>query len=86
VLLPRLPRIPIIAYDIPFPFKRTQFAVHLAYAMSINKSKSQTLQIASIKLKSPFFAHGQLYVACSRVGSAKDLFVYAPGGITKNIV
>jgi hypothetical protein len=32
------------------------------------------------------FSHGQLYVACSRVGKPSNLFVYIPEGKTKNIV
>jgi hypothetical protein len=39
-----------------------------------------------VDLKSPCFSHGQLYVACSRVGSHKNLFILASGGETKNVV
>ncbi|XP_052750249.1 uncharacterized protein LOC128200537, partial [Galleria mellonella] len=38
-----IPRIPMIPNDIPFSFKRLQFPVRLAFAMSINKSQGQSL-------------------------------------------
>ena len=34
-----LPRIPMIPSDSPIPFKRLQFPIRLAYAMTINKAK-----------------------------------------------
>jgi len=74
-----IPRIPLIPTDMPFDFKRLQFPVRLAFAMSINKAQGQSLKVAGIALEEACFSHGQLYVACSRVGSPKNLFVYAPG-------
>lgn len=70
VLLPRIPMIPIYAIRI-----RT---------LTINKA--QSLQVCGLNLENPCFSHGQLYVACSRVGKPSDLFVYAPDGKTRNIV
>ena len=46
----------------------------------------QSLKVAGLQLQEPCFAHGQLYVATSRVGSRSGLFVLAPNGKTKNIV
>ncbi|GFX79123.1 ATP-dependent DNA helicase [Trichonephila clavipes] len=83
VLLPRTPMIPT---DMPFEFKRLQFPVRLAFAMTINKAQRQSLQVCGLNLENPSFSHGQLYVACSRVGKPSDLFVYAPNGKTRNIV
>ncbi|XP_076273146.1 uncharacterized protein LOC143204485 [Rhynchophorus ferrugineus] len=74
-----IPRIPMIPTDVPFEFKRLQFPVRLAFAMTINKSQGQTLSVCGINLENPCFSHGQLYVACSRVGKPSDLFIYAPG-------
>ena len=81
-----IPRIPLIPTDLPFNFKRLQFPVRLAFAMSINKAQGQSMKVAGINLDNPCFSHGQLYVACSRVGNPKNLFILAPGGKTKNIV
>jgi ATP-dependent DNA helicase PIF1 len=76
-----LPRIPMILTDMSFEFKRLQYPVRLAFAMTINKA-----QVCGINLENPCFSHGQLYVACSRVGKPSNLFVYTPEGKTKNIV
>ncbi|KIH46987.1 hypothetical protein ANCDUO_22957 [Ancylostoma duodenale] len=81
-----IPRIPMIPTDMPFDFKRLQFPVRLAFAMTINKAQGQSLRVAGINLESPCFSHGQLYVACSRVGTPKNLYIYAPNGKTKNVV
>lgn len=81
-----IPRIPMIPNDMPFSFKRLQFPVRLAFAMSINKSQGQSLSVCGINLEYPCFSHGQLYVACSRVGKPSTLFIYAPEHKTKNIV
>ncbi|GFX51010.1 ATP-dependent DNA helicase [Trichonephila clavipes] len=70
----------------PFEFKRLQFPVRLAFAMTINKAQGQSLQVCGLNLENPCFSHGQLYVACSRVGKPSDLFDYAPDGKTRNIV
>jgi ATP-dependent DNA helicase PIF1 len=71
-----IPRIPLIPNDMPFDFKRLQFPVRLAFAMTINKAQGQSLRVAGINLENPYFSHGQLYVACSRVGTPKQLYVY----------
>lgn len=81
-----IPRIPMIPNDLPFDFKRLQFPVRLAFAMSINKSQGQSLSVCGINLENPCFSHGQLYVACSRVGKPSSLFIYAPQNQTKNVV
>jgi hypothetical protein len=63
-----IPRIALYPNDskIPFQFKRLQFPVRLAFAMSINKSQGQTLDKIGLYVPVPFFAHGHLYVALSR--------------------
>jgi len=81
-----IPRIPMEPNDMPFQFKRLQFPVRLAFAMSINKAQGQSLKVAGIHLGTPCFSHGQLYVACSRVGTGKNLYVFAPDAKTRNIV
>ena len=81
-----MPRIPLISTGLPFQFRRLQFPVMLSFAMSINKAQGQTMDMVGVDLEEPCFGHGQLYVACSRVGAADKLFIHAPGGKTPNIV
>ena len=72
-----------------FTLRRTQFPVRLAFAMTINKSQGQSLQTVGIDLRSPVFAHGQLYVALSRTTDVRKLSILFPPetreGITQNI-
>jgi len=56
-----------------YSFKRIQFPVRLAYAMTINKSQGQTLQKVGISLKQEVFSHGQLYTAFTRTTSGKNM-------------
>ncbi|XP_051167634.1 uncharacterized protein LOC127285579 [Leptopilina boulardi] len=60
----------------PFAFKRRQFPIKLAFAMTINKSQGQTFNKISIDLRRDVFNHGQLYVALSRVRSFDSVKVY----------
>ena len=72
VLIPRITFIPKPG-EFPFEWQRRQFPVRPAFAMTINKSQGQTLKFAGIWLRGQVFTHGQLYVACSRVGSPSHL-------------
>ena len=84
-----IPRIPMIPSDFPIEFKRLQFPLKMSFAMSINKSQGQTLDVAGVHLKNPCFSHGQLYVALSRVGSPDKLFILptdSDDGSTENVV
>ena len=64
--------------------QRIQFMLRPAFAMTINKSQGQSLDFAGIW---PQFAHGQLYVALSRVSGWKNLAVHLPNGRrTTNVV
>ncbi|XP_018300771.1 ATP-dependent DNA helicase PIF1-like [Mycetomoellerius zeteki] len=60
----------------PFTFKRRQFPVKLAFAMTINKSQGRTFEKVAVDLRKNIFNHGQLYVALSRVCSWDSLKVY----------
>lgn len=83
-----IPRIPLIPNDMPFEFKRLQFPIRLAFAITINKAQGQSLAVCGIHLESQCFSHGQLYVACSRVGKPSALFIYTTNTNrqTKNVV
>lgn len=54
-----LPRIPIIPTDVPIQFKRLQFPIRLAFAMTINKSQGQTMSVCGLDLSTSCFSHGQ---------------------------
>ena len=81
-----IPRIPLIPSDTPLPFKRLQFPLRLSFSLSINKAQGQTMRKVGLFLDPPPFAHGQTYVAASRVGSADGLYICAPTNRTKNVV
>ncbi|XP_069686087.1 uncharacterized protein [Periplaneta americana] len=55
-----IPRIPLIPTDLPFTFKRLQFPVRLAFAMTINKAQGQSLKFAGINLENSCFSHVQI--------------------------
>ncbi len=81
-----IPWIPMIPTDMSFQFKRLQFPIRLASAITINKAQGQSLELCGLYLHTDCFSHGQLYVACSRVGNPDNLFIYTETGTTKNIV
>src|SRR6266542_4378095 len=79
--------------DLPFQLVRHQFPIRLAFAMTINKAQGQTIPYMGLDLRNPVFAHGQLYVALSRVQSKNNIKILVKndcidktGVYTKNIV
>ena len=75
--------------SLPLEFERKQFPIRACFAMTSNKSQGQTIGTVGIYLPSDFFAHGQLYVAMSRVQRPCDLRFFKPDDTekcTKNIV
>ncbi|GBC04099.1 hypothetical protein RclHR1_05500014 [Rhizophagus clarus] len=86
-----IPRITLTALEskLPFTLKRHQFPVRVAFSMTINKSQGQTLSRVGVYLPEPVFAHGQLYVAFSRVTIYQHIKVLIDNSKnykTKNIV
>lgn len=59
--------------EIPFSFSRRQFAVRVAYAVTINKGQGQSFDSVGIYLTVPVFSHGQLYVAASRAKNKEKI-------------
>jgi ribulose-5-phosphate 4-epimerase/fuculose-1-phosphate aldolase len=52
---------------LPYAFTRTQFPLSVAYAVTVHKSQGQTYKNIGLIFTGHPFAHGQLYVALSRV-------------------
>ena len=75
-------KIPHITFKFRLPYgksyqlTRKQFPLRLAYAMTYNKSQSQTLSKVRLDVTSPPFSHGQLYVALSRVRDCRNIVMY----------
>jgi len=78
VMIPRMPLQPSTTEDLPFNFTRTQLPLRLAFAITIHKSQGQTLAHVGLVLDPPVFAHGQLYVALSRVTNHDSLHLVVP--------
>jgi len=59
--------------QVPFEFCRQQFPVKVCFALSINKSQGQSVDIVGLDLRNAVFTHGQLYVAIFRVTSVHNI-------------
>ena len=85
-----IPKVKLTSKDeFSFTLSRKQFPVKPCYAMTINKSKGQTIDYVGLDLTSPVFSHGQCYVAFSRVRGWNNIKVAvepAKGNKVKNIV
>ena len=69
-LIPRISLSPSIqGANFSMKLTRRQFPVQLAFAMTINKAQGQSVSYVGLDLRTPVFAHGQLYVAFSRAKS-----------------
>lgn len=60
-------------------FRRTQFPVRLAFALTIDKAQGQSLDHVGLCLDPEVFSHGQLYVALSRTTNAANIRLVVPG-------
>ena len=72
-LLPRI-KLTTTETELPFILSRKQFPIRLAFAMTVNKAQGQSLQTVGMDLRTSAFAHGQFYVAVSRVTNVRKLF------------
>jgi hypothetical protein len=79
VYLPRFTtRVQSESSGLPFAFTRRQFPIIPAYCVSVHKSQGQSLHNIGIVAEKDAFAHGQVYVAMSRVGSWDNVAFYSP--------
>jgi hypothetical protein len=81
-----LPRIHFkfkLPYGDSFELTRTQFPLRRAFAMTIHKSQGQTLDRVALDIRESAFAHGQTYVAISRVRNYQDIsFIVTDANLT----
>ena len=61
----------------PFVLKRLQFPIKLAFALTINRAQGQSINKCGILLPKSVWTHGQIYVAFSRCGNPRNIFVWA---------
>jgi ATP-dependent DNA helicase PIF1 len=83
VLIPRISFIPSDT-ELPFEFKRRQFPIRPAFAMTINKAQEQTMKFVGIYLPQHVFSHGQLYVALSRISGESKIRIMVEDEKYKN--
>jgi hypothetical protein len=82
----------LMGIDFPIKMKRRQFPIQLAFAMTINKAQGQSVSHISLNLRTPVFAHGQLYVAFLQATSSECICVLLcdehaiPTSSTMNVV
>ena len=74
-----LPRIPMRSGGKSFPFElcRLQFPIKVAFALTINRAQGQSAKKCGILLPKNVWTHGQIYVAFSRCGNPRNVFVWA---------
>ena len=57
--------------------KHVQFHVKLAYMMTFQRARGQSLDKCGILLNKSVWTHGQVYVAMSRYGAMSGVKIYA---------
>lgn len=85
VFIPRIP-MTLPASEVGVRFKRRQFPIKLAFAMTINRVQGRTFDRVGLLLKCPVVDRGQLNMALSRVRSLDSLSVKFPEGRTTTTV
>ena len=78
LILPRIPMTSSAGTKLPFILTRLQFPIKVAYALTINRSQSQTFTgKCGILVPKSVWCHGQIYVMFSRSGNPDNIFVWA---------
>ena len=75
----QLPRIPM-GYnptDMPMSMTRLQFPIKLAFAVTFHRAQGQSVEHCGILLPKDVWTHGQIYVAFSRCGNPRNVYVWA---------
>ena len=93
-LIPRINLVIEETTSVPLKWRRRQFPLAQAFALTINKVQGQTLQRVAVWLENPVFSHGQFYTAASRISDPHQISFFVPEescsdkGIarTKNVV
>lgn len=75
----QLPRIPMIYNpdNMPMSMTRLQFPIKLAFAVTFHRSQGQSVEHCGILLPKDIWTHGQIYVAFSRCGNPRNIYVWA---------
>ena len=84
-----IPRITLHSSEtvLPFQFQRKQFPIQPCFARTTNKSQCQSLKTVGLDLhlQHSMFSHGMLYVALSRAGNNKSVFIYSSNECSRNV-
>lgn len=83
VFLPKITLLPN-QDDSTVQFKRKQFPIRLAFALTVNKSQGQTIKKVAFLVDSPLFSHGHLYTAMSRVNNRNNFKIMVESTNHKN--
>jgi ATP-dependent exoDNAse (exonuclease V) alpha subunit len=69
-----------------FEIQRHQFPVKLAMALTVHKAQGQTFDQIGMLQKTEMFAHGQLYVAVSRVKCWENIKIQVQSNRLNNMI
>lgn len=69
----------------PFELKHLQFPIKIAFALTINRSQGLFVSKCGILLPKNVWTHGQIYVAFSRCGNPKNIYVWVNSHSLKSI-
>jgi hypothetical protein len=86
LVLPRIPMASSAGSKLPFVLRRLQFPIKVAFALTINRSQSQTFSKVGILLPQDVWTHGQIYVSYSRCGDPNHIHVWADQAEFKELI
>lgn len=70
-----IPRVTTTIYVNSLKVLRRQFPLKLGYAITVHAAQGMTLSRVVFNTRAPVFAHGQMYVALSRVQKTQGLLI-----------